>query len=1685
MNPKLLVQRLLLIVLLGSLPAKVAQAQPVAAPNTTGTTITVKGDRYDIGGGQLSADQANLFHNFSQFGLSKSQIANFLSNPKIQNILAGVSGGNPSIINGLIQVTGGQSNLYLMNPAGIVFGANASLNVPAAFIATTANGIGFGNGWFSASGPSNYSQLVGNPIGFAFTVQQPGSIINAGDLSVGSAQRLALIGGTVVNTGELSAPEGQVILAAVPGESFVRLSQTGQLLSLEFQPLSTLTSQPNAWSIPVLSLPKLLTGPGAGEATGIAVNPDGTVQLTGSQVEIPFGTAKPNAPTTGLAIAAGQINVSGSQVGGNVQVLGDQVQAIGANINASGVTGGGTVLIGGGYQGQGSLPTAQNTTISADSIIQADALIQGNGGQVVVWSDGTTRFAGQISAKGGLVGGNGGLIETSGKQTLQVQDATVNASAPAGLAGTWLLDPTDITIAATGGTIGQPTVAVSAINTALNQGTSVVITTNIGSNTDPGNITQLTEAPINYTGTGAGVRLVMEAANDITLNSGITASNGPLNVTLNAQSTAGGDPVGTTGAVNLNAAINTNGGNFTATGQTITAASGADIQTNGGNINLNSTDQINTVSSVLNTGASTGSAGAIDLIAAGNITTGDLIATTASNNNGGNITLNSGSGSINSTAGDITAVSGGGQGGQINLSAAGDILTANLNTDGVTAGGAISIDSSGGVIDTTAGNVTSEASGNGGTGGAISLTTSGGNISTGNLSSAASTGAGGSINLTTIGSGSINTTVGSLTASGQTAGGNITFSAVGPITTAALTSTASSGSGGVISLENAAATTASAIDLSGGLIEGGQILVNGSGNIITDSLTANGTTGEGITLVSNTGSITTSTGSLTTSGADVQIFAGQNIAVDAITTEGGDIVLDTTQGNITGSGALDTSSSTSGGLIGLEASQGSIDVSSLRSEANSSTGTQGAIAIQADQDITVDSITSRSDGAGSTVNITSQNGAITLGSTDLGSNFGQGADVSLTAANDIQVSGTLFADAGSLNGGTIQITSQTGNITTDNLVAAATTSFGLSGTEQGNGGSISLQAATGITTGSLFAFAESGNGGTVTTNTGGNTQVSLIDAQGGTSGAGGTINMTTGQFFQATSDFTDQNGLTASLSSAGATGDGSVTIRHGGGIVTPFTVGDASLNGTTAAISTGAGNSILPTRSFLGSYIQGNIQILSGGVNPTPPSPPTPPPPAPPSPPAPPLSPPSSLPLLSPTEQAQVATNLQGQQIPFTTITNLAIPAFVTAVLYPGAEIALTQIDTALAEGNIDQAILLIGQVWDQQFEDFFGQSLGTSPLSIAGMQDVLKKITLQTGKKPAILYVLSRPEQLELLLVTPEGKPIHKTVTAANRATLLAMAKTFTDEIRDPRKINSTTYLKSAQQLHAWLIQSLAADLEAQNINTIAFAMDAGLRSLPVAALHDGQQFLVEQYSLGLMPSINLTDTRYRNIRRDRILAMGSSEFSDQAPLPSVPVEVATISQDLGGGQFLLNQDFTVANLEAQRQRQKFGVIHLATHGSFDPGTPSDSYIQFFNGKLQLNQIRELNLNQPPTELLTLSACRSAIGNEQAELGFAGLAVQAGVKTAVASLWFVSDEGTLGLMTEFYNQLATAPIKAEALRQAQIAMLRGQIKVSKGQLQLPQGEGIALPPMIAQQGDRVLSHPYYWAAFTMIGSPW
>jgi filamentous hemagglutinin family protein len=287
-----------------------AWAQSIT-PNSdgTGTQVTVNGNQSDISGGTLSSNGQNLFHSFQDFNVSSGQVANFLSNAQIQNILARINGGDPSVIDGLLKVTGGNSNLFLMNPAGIIFGNNSALDVQGAFAATTANGIQFGDSWFSAIGTNDYSNLLGNPTGFAFSMSQPGALFNAGNLSVNSNQSLNLIGGTVINTGGLSG--GQVTLTAVPGESYVRLSQPGQALSLD------IPNRPNAWNGSVASLPQLLTGGNLANATGVTVNPDGTVKLTGTDLMVSSGDVAINGSVTAQGAtlsAANDLTLAASQV---------------------------------------------------------------------------------------------------------------------------------------------------------------------------------------------------------------------------------------------------------------------------------------------------------------------------------------------------------------------------------------------------------------------------------------------------------------------------------------------------------------------------------------------------------------------------------------------------------------------------------------------------------------------------------------------------------------------------------------------------------------------------------------------------------------------------------------------------------------------------------------------------------------------------------------------------------------------------------------------------------------------------------------------------------------------------------------------------------------------------------------------------------------------------------------------------------------------------------------------------------------------------------------------------------------------------------------------------------------------------------------------------------------------------
>ncbi|MEM8640285.1 MAG: CHAT domain-containing protein [Cyanobacteria bacterium P01_G01_bin.54] len=424
-----------------------------------------------------------------------------------------------------------------------------------------------------------------------------------------------------------------------------------------------------------------------------------------------------------------------------------------------------------------------------------------------------------------------------------------------------------------------------------------------------------------------------------------------------------------------------------------------------------------------------------------------------------------------------------------------------------------------------------------------------------------------------------------------------------------------------------------------------------------------------------------------------------------------------------------------------------------------------------------------------------------------------------------------------------------------------------------------------------------------------------------------------------------------------------------------------------------------------------------------------------------------------------------------------------------------------------------VEEIEAEQVNDF-SEFAAAQPLTLRESQTILKRIALETGVQPSLIYfqyipsaVTQRPyldpliasanadwsgihlsqqsarnnslDQLQVVLVTPDGTPIIKRPLGVNRAQVEPIVRRFKRSLHR----QSGNYLTAAQQLYDWLIRPLEPHLQALEIDHLSIIADEGLRSLPLAALHDGQQFLVEDYSLGLMPSLSLIDARYQPLHNAKILAMGASEFPQLPDLPAVPTELALVTRDQQTPP-LLNADFTAANLQQRSRDRTFDILHLATHATFRANAPEQAYVQLWNQEaLQLESFRELKLYQEPAlELLVLSACETALGSADAELGFAGASLQAGVKSVLASLWRVSDLGTMRLMAAFYPQLAdpAVTIKAEALRQAQLALLRGEATLQDGFL----GD-LSLPSELAQYQGTDLTHPFYWSGFTLVGSPW
>ena len=277
-------------------------------------------------------------------------------------------------------------------------------------------------------------------------------------------------------------------------------------------------------------------------------------------------------------------------------------------------------------------------------------------------------------------------------------------------------------------------------------------------------------------------------------------------------------------------------------------------------------------------------------------------------------------------------------------------------------------------------------------------------------------------------------------------------------------------------------------------------------------------------------------------------------------------------------------------------------------------------------------------------------------------------------------------------------------------------------------------------------------------------------------------------------------------------------------------------------------------------------------------------------------------------------------------------------------------------------------------------------------------------------------------------------------------------------RYTSESDYLAPARELYGWLIAPLAPFLESQSVRTLVIVPEGSLRTIPLAALHDGEQFLVQRYAIGTTPGIDLISrSSTRTARQGQALIAGLTEsVQGFAGLPNVQREIDTIAS-MYRGTAMRDDAFRLDAVTSELQEQGYSIAHFATHGEFSRN-PRDSFILTYDDRFTMNALRDVlgRRQREPLDLLVLSACKTAAGDDRAALGLAGVAVQSGAESAVASLWYISDQAASELVSQFYANVSAGGVsKAQGLRLAQMRLIE----------------------------DERFRHPSYWAPFLLIGN--
>jgi CHAT domain-containing protein len=325
-------------------------------------------------------------------------------------------------------------------------------------------------------------------------------------------------------------------------------------------------------------------------------------------------------------------------------------------------------------------------------------------------------------------------------------------------------------------------------------------------------------------------------------------------------------------------------------------------------------------------------------------------------------------------------------------------------------------------------------------------------------------------------------------------------------------------------------------------------------------------------------------------------------------------------------------------------------------------------------------------------------------------------------------------------------------------------------------------------------------------------------------------------------------------------------------------------------------------------------------------------------------------------------------------------------------------------------------------------------------------------GTGALVIYPLLFEDRVEILVST--GGSLRQFTTGVGRAELERTVRLLREAIENGE--SGSAHLGHAQRLYSWLIAPLAEVLEQTAPSTLVLVPDGALRTVPFGVLHDGERFLVERYALATTPALSLIGAV--NVEPvSRVLVNGlSAPVQGFAPLPFVTEELRSIAATMPSRVYA-DESFVTATLEREILAGGYSIVHMATHAQFEADYRR-SFLLAYDDVITLDELEDVMGSQrytdEPIDLLVLSACQTAVGDERAALGLAGVAVKAGARSALASLWHINDESTALLVAEFYRQLAASTGRAAALRGAQLRLLN----------------------------EPRFAHPAYWAPFLMIG---